>query len=138
MPCRCYAASAPHHASHATAPQVGPATAKRLASRGLETVDELLRAATADFPKSDAKKAVRPRTLHAARAHTARTLHAPAAAHAHRAPLMRPSRTLDSPGARLLQEAPHGRREPREPRQALRRVRACRARRARREPLGAW
>ena len=92
MPCRCYAASAPHHASHATAPQVGPATAKRLASRGLETVDELLRAASADFPKSDAKKAVRPRTLHAARAHAARTLHAPAA-HAHRAPLMRPSRS---------------------------------------------
>ena len=60
---------------------MGPATAKRLASRGLETVDELLRAASADFPKSDAKKAVRPRTLHAP------------AAHAHRAPLMRPSRS---------------------------------------------
>lgn len=40
-------------------PGVGPATAKRLASRGLETVDELLRAATVDFPTSDAKKAVR-------------------------------------------------------------------------------
>ncbi len=51
---------------------MGPATAKRLASRGLETVDELLRAATVDFPTSDAKKAVRPCTP-ARGAHTHRT-----------------------------------------------------------------
>ena len=51
---------------------MGPATAKRLASRGLETVDELLRAATGDFPTSDAQKAVRPCTLHAAHTHRTR------------------------------------------------------------------
>ena len=73
---------------------MGPATAKRLASRGLETVDDLLRAATGDFPMRDARKAVRPCTLLAAHTHTAhRTPHAPG---------MRPRpRSLSAPDAPL-------------------------------------
>jgi len=40
-------------------PGVGPVTARRFASRGIETVDELLRTAMEAFPQNDAKKAVR-------------------------------------------------------------------------------